>query len=318
MPEMEKMLPLPIDISKYTKYEKTFTSSDGFKTFRALYGLELEKGKIHRHIDINQFDAHAIKIPPGFKKVKNPNKTYIKQYIYNPARVRLLKTDPKNIARLRKYKGWKKYYTHDNGGRLFLVYVKQNNVAVFTEPDRQSEPYIADVDTYHDTNHEWTYAIPVAKYTNVVRVWPGKSPKTEMTKFSHGFGRAFTGNSVLVQISPRRYAFFGHVAYEFQTSDTIAEYWSPVGNNDVPYPVAFGSTHAYFMLDCRQVPFTAFKRRLTKKDKQDLYGIYYGHDRSDDEGFDSKDGLLWAAGEDDSAENKGTEFARVQMLRESV
>ena len=56
----------------------------------------------------------------------------------------------------------------------------------------------------------------------------------------------------------------------------INEYYSPVGNNDVPYPVAFGSINNYFMLDQTYISNNEFKG-LTKKNKIDLYSYYYGH-----------------------------------------
>ena len=65
---------------------------------------------------------------------------------------------------------------------------------------------------------------------------------------------------------------------EFQTSDPITEYWSPVGNSDVPYPVAFSSKYAYFMLDLERVPLADFTRTPTLTEKQELYHYYYGFD----------------------------------------
>jgi len=64
--------------------------------------------------------------------------------------------------------------------------------------------------------------------------------------------------------------------YEFSTTDEIKEYKSPIGNNDVPYPVAFGEQNVYFMLDEEFVPIKNLPK-LTKNIKNDMYSYYYGH-----------------------------------------
>ena len=70
-----------------------------------------------------------------------------------------------------------------------------------------------------------------------------------MTKYSGGHCPKFTGNSILLKIGDKRYVFIGHTIYEFSTKDEITEYHSPVGNNDVPYPVAIGKNYVYFMIE---------------------------------------------------------------------
>ena len=67
------------------------------------------------------------------------------------------------------------------------------------------------------------------------------------------------------------YLFIGHEIYSFVTpDDVIQEYYSPVGNNAVPYPYAIGEHRTYFMLDRVSVP-----NELLYPDK-DGYGQFYG------------------------------------------
>ncbi len=72
--------------------------------------------------------------------------------------------------------------------------------------------------------------------------------------------KSFRGNSVLLQVIDK-YVYIGMTytgseIYEFKPSDEdeIIEYYSLVGNNDVPYPVAIGKKNVYFMLEQRYTP----------------------------------------------------------------
>lgn len=272
-------LPLPLDVSKWVRYRKE-TPGDDFIDIDQLDGLQFTEGEIHRHIGLNQFEAETTKIPTGFTRTVKTNPVVIPKYVYDPTRPRLVETDHAARAIADGHIGWKTYLTHDNGGRPFLVYVQGANVDVFATPTKPGEPFIAESDMEGEPK-QWHYVVPVASYTNVVNLFIGTSPKCPMTEFSGGHGPEFTGNSVLVQLSALRYAHIGSSVYEFQTSDQILEYWSPVGNNDVPYPVAIGTKYAYFMLDQRRVPLARFSRSLTRLDKCDLYRAYYNTDYED-------------------------------------
>lgn len=63
------------------------------------------------------------------------------------------------------------------------------------------------------------------------------------------------GNSILLRTGKSQYVYIGHIIFSFDTgSDEIVEYYSPIGNSDVPYPYAMGKEYAYFMLDEKKVP----------------------------------------------------------------
>jgi hypothetical protein len=82
-----------------------------------------------------------------------------------------------------------------------------------------------------------------------------------------------SGNSILVNISDSKYIHIGIEIYSFETreKETIRQYYSPIGNNDVPYPYAVGDNYTYFLLDYTTVPNEVLD--LSK----DGYTQYYGH-----------------------------------------
>ena len=69
----------------------------------------------------------------------------------------------------------------------------------------------------------------------------------------------------------------------FKTEDVINEYFSPIGNADVPYPYAVGTENVYLMIEdaytslsnfANRRPVTVFQQEATD---QDPYQTYYGH-----------------------------------------
>lgn len=161
------------------------------------------------------------------------------------------------------------FFTHDNGGRPFMVEVDQPIVKVFKLPD--NFPY-----NRRAKNSEYTVMV---KKFETSKVYIGKSPKTPMTEFSGGHGPKFNGNSILLQLKNGNMVFIGDNIYKFEMEkdDIIKTYVSPVGNNDVPYPTAIGRNNIYFMLDQKYVPVKYLPKALTKSDMNDLYSIFYGH-----------------------------------------
>ena len=82
-----------------------------------------------------------------------------------------------------------------------------------------------------------------------------------------------TGNSILVNVSGSKYIHIGIEIYSFETRDKekILHYYSPIGNNDVPYPYAIGENYSYFFLDYTTVP------NMVLDLSKDGYTQYYGH-----------------------------------------
>lgn len=103
-----------------------------------------------------------------------------------------------------------------------------------------------------------------------------------MTGFSAGYGPEFDGNSILVLLDSKtnRYVYIGYLIYEFNAPEPITDYYSAVGNSDVPYPVALSKNFVYFMLGTsnRQNPGGEYinRKEFSKGiDWSDAYGEYY-------------------------------------------
>lgn len=125
-----------------------------------------------------------------------------------------------------EYLGTRTYYTHDNGGRPYMVVVTSDDVHVYDNLTR---------------NLLYVFDKPE-------KVFVGESPETRMTLFSHGYGPEFDGNSILVHIKNCEYAYIGRMFHFFETDSPIIRYVSEVGNNDVPYPYAVDKKGSFYLM----------------------------------------------------------------------
>ena len=62
-----------------------------------------------------------------------------------------------------------------------------------------------------------------------------------------------------------------------QIKDDIISYYTYVGNNNVPYPVAVGKNNYYFMLEQEYVNKKEFPKNINIE--KDAYVLYYRHYR---------------------------------------
>ena len=162
----------------------------------------------------------------------------------------------------RKVKG-KAYYIHDNGSRPFKVIVDTKSVSIYKDTAKYPEE-----ETYDG----------LVKSLNPKEIWVGKSSgKSYISDHTPAQAKEFIGNSILLELSAKKYMYIGTEIYTFETEDVIESYYSLVGNNDVPYPIALGTENIYFMLD-----HTYVKREMitfpTMKavDWEGAYAMYYG------------------------------------------
>lgn len=155
-----------------------------------------------------------------------------------------LKTNRLKNVNLKEYD---KYMIHDNGDRPFTLYInanKKNDTIIF------KNTYTADDD----------YKKPIEKFIGRLKpktIFIGKSPKCEMTKFSAGYGKKFYGNTILLYMGANKYIHFSRSITKFtlNNSDKIIDYVSPVGNNDVPYPVGLGEKYVYNFFHKKNVSY---------------------------------------------------------------
>ncbi len=159
----------------------------------------------------------------------------------------------------------KQYLIHDNGGRPFLVVINGKNVCIYKLPKDLIE---------NENTSKNNYTILVKEYKNVKKVFIGKSKKPHKNAVYHSVsGSKYNGNTILLEIKPKKYCHISDTIVEFSTKDTIEKYDSPVGNNDVPYPIAHGTDNIYFLLDKQKyIPKNSVEKMTTDKLWQKIIG----------------------------------------------
>ena len=147
------------------------------------------------------------------------------------------------------------YLIHDNGGRPFKVVANKDGLVVYKNKfDEVGE------DLYEDI---------------VLQLGPN-----EFLGYWSGFDSSpykMHGNSILIKVTNNQYISVGWNISQFDTDEEIKDYVSPVGNSDVPYPVAYGSEYVYFMLDMKKIKKSDLEFDATVANAEDLYGEFYGH-----------------------------------------
>lgn len=119
---------------------------------------------------------------------------------------------------------YKLYETHDNGGRLFRVFVDKAGHTAYIS-SISSEDFCVNVRIVFR------------------RVFIGKS--NESAVFS---GPEYDGNSILFELDRNEYLFVGDHIFRFHTAHPLRKFVSPVGRNDVPYPFAVDTKGDYYIL----------------------------------------------------------------------
>lgn len=132
----------------------------------------------------------------------------------------------------------KEYLTHDNGGRPFKVSVNNKNVSIYKLPE--------DYNYDNGNANKKDYNVLIKTYNNVKQIFIGKSVKGDDANGNNKFG---LGNSILLEIANNKYVFIGEAIYEFSTSSPVIEFFSMIGNSDVPYPLALTKDNVYFLID---------------------------------------------------------------------
>jgi len=154
----------------------------------------------------------------------------------------------------------KEYKIHDNGNTPFFVHVDGKSVAVFKN-----------MNTWEKVDGIFTETYNPPKELFIVQadeVFIGKkSPKGDYDGLPSKHG---VGNSILLRLGSK-YRYIGDEIYDFApvNNDVIVEYYSNIGNNDVPYPYAVGKTHVYIMLGKEAVEKSYFDM------SKDIYQQYY-------------------------------------------
>ena len=158
-------------------------------------------------------------------------------------------------ATMKKTKGMKSYAIHDNGGKPFLVGDLGGRVVVY------KQEFNEDIEEY--TLGKKLLEIPYKK------IFVGDNTLEQEGYAPKGEGK---GNSILLQLTKNKYMFIGWKIETFTVpdGDEIQNYYSPIGNNDVPYPYAVGKKYTYLMIENAYLPNELLEMH-------DVYAHYYGH-----------------------------------------
>ena len=143
----------------------------------------------------------------------------------------------------KKYIGYKTYFTHYNGGRPYLVYIKKNDVNIYSSLDNID----ASLCSNNDNENKWVYVNFVQHFT-AKKVFIGESPLIRMTNYSGGHGKQYDGNTILIYMGSNNYIRISNIIEKIYINDEIEKYYSFIGNSDVPYPMAIGKKNIYFFL----------------------------------------------------------------------
>ena len=195
-----------------------------------------DKDTIYKFISYNKFEDKPTKIPKGYKKSKVSSK-HVKNYYCGSKK--FLQKNNEEFKKI-KHTGYKRYYTHNNGGREYLVYLGKKDAYIYEKPQKIEINW----SNYSrkDDDNKWMY-IKLVKHVKFIKAFIGNSPVCKMTKFSGGIGKSFDGNSILLQTSKNKYVYIGSMIEDIEIDDQVIRYYSPVGNNDVPYPYAIGKKY---------------------------------------------------------------------------
>lgn len=162
------------------------------------------------------------------------------------------------------------YFIHDNGGRPFkaVVDIEKKNIKVYKfDPDEVDD---------NSEEHEIIYDILVydSDFTNI---FVGSSNDMYEANIDEE-----KGNSILVETGEIQYTYIGESIYSFTSIQPIKEYFSPIGNNDVPYPYAI-DIHKNIYLMIENTILIPYKNTFEYifKEKIQPYSFYYRYQQYD-------------------------------------
>jgi hypothetical protein len=215
------------------------------------YISKADKNGIYKWVKIAEKEKLSF-----FKNLEH-NKYSYKKSMFAPVNVsKFLKCISPGIIKDTDNKPKHIYEILDNRWTPFLVFDYGDHVDVY------NQKYNKETDEY-----EIQGKIMQTKYINI---FVGDNDlKFDDYEMEKGEGR---GNSILLQTGKNKYIYIGDGIRSFTTKngDVIKKYYSPVGNNVVPYPYAVGEKYVYFMLGNVHQPVEDFDL------KKDAYMQYYG------------------------------------------
>lgn len=258
------------DYSKFIVYEKKYYDKEDECTYtQSIRGLQFKIGYIHKNIDFNEFDKKETKIPAGYKKT-DFSESWKLSYYCDPNKNRVQK-EAKD-----KHEGCDIYLTLDNGGSPFAVY---HGSKVHIYKIDSEKYYVHDKDWDDEKTRHRLFTKHVVSY-DPVKVFIGTCPN-----YGH------PGNSILLQLSDKKYVYIGEKIKTFTTVNKIVEYSSEIGNSSVPYPYAVDVRGRHYLIiedvivnklpQCNKDPYQYYYEHIliTKTNIDNIENVMIIHDR---------------------------------------
>lgn len=172
-------------------------------------------------------------------------------YVSHPDKNNVYKWVKKAAAgtQTKRIKGKRQFTTLDNGGYPFVVVDHGGSVDIYKR------------DFDYDTHEDHTFESKKLKELNYTKLFVGEH-----------------GSSLLLQHKDGTYTYIGINVKTFKpvNGEKILNFFSPIGNNDVPYPYAIGENYTYLISEDVYIP----NSELDLKD--DVYMQYYANRKKKD------------------------------------
>lgn len=231
-------------------------------TNQVITGLKIKKDKNHIHVSTsyNRFEKKKTQIKRSWKKIPQ-NKTIKKKINHHVCGT---KNEPDLVTIPKELQKQKKYKIHHQYKYPYLVYLGKNTLSIYKLPtnttlgnkDKILNGYYSKLVKKFKIQKSW-----VGKHTMITDEWDSKNS---------------LGNTILAKTDKDKYLFVGKEIYEFETDDNIEKYYSMIGNNNTPYPIALGEKYVYFMLDKKYLDKSEFDdQKMNEKKWEDAYGYFY-------------------------------------------
>jgi hypothetical protein len=157
------------------------------------------------------------------------------------------------------------YIIHDNGSEPFTVedLKSQKKIIVFKNEYDEEDKAVKDKELFSIT---------------YLKIMVGDNLLKDK-HYAIGVGK---GNSLLLQLTTTKWMFIGYEIYTFEPyeNDKIQKFYSPIGNNDFPYPYAVGEKYVYFFWDNSFFPVELFNLKEDASQQLVKYTITPFHEKS--------------------------------------
>jgi len=145
------------------------------------------------------------------------------------------------------------YKTHDNGSKVFAVYIYNDKVDIYKlNYEQKTDKYLLG---------------KKIKSVNYIKLFVGDNSLEFKNYAKKGYEK---GNTILLQIDNTKFMYIGEMIKIITIKDdVIKKYISPVGNSDVPYPYIIGKDYSYLILENKIIPNNVLEL------KKCIYSQYY-------------------------------------------